>query len=181
MATRTRRNFSITLGLNEEAARSLDKKLDFLQNVYFGATKSRAELLIYLWNFGLNFHWGRAKNGLGPLAEQKLEIEGLPDLALVYDMIETQKAKQQVVDTLITLYEDIGLDAFVEACAQYGIEWEPLLMDKFSFHTEPQTWTSTTRRKLDVYLADKLPTRLKTSANGPQQKKSLPQKTIGQS
>jgi hypothetical protein len=154
MAQRTRRNFSITWGLDDEAARALDDKLDLLQNVYFGGTRSRNELLLYLFQFGLNFHWSRAKQGKGPTDEDRVEIDGLPEVSVVNDMIEGLRKKQQVIDQLLEVYESVGLDTFVEECEKFGIDWEGVLDGKYTFYKKPETWTARAMRFLDVLLED---------------------------
>lgn len=154
---RTRRNFSITWGMDDDEARAIDEKLDYLQNGYFKGQKTRNEMILYFFRFGLNIHWARLKSGKGPTDEEKLQIEGLPELSIVYDMIDVQKRKQQVVDSLVELYEDLGLDAFSKACDEYGIDWEGVLLDKFQFHTAPQSWSEQVHRELDVFLKDGLP------------------------
>jgi len=64
--TRTRRSLSVTLGLEQEEAEAFDERLDTLQNVYWGGAKSRNELLQWLMQFAIRFHWARIKQGLGP-------------------------------------------------------------------------------------------------------------------
>ena len=155
MASRTKRSFSVTLGLDDDGATALDSKIDFLQNAYFGGTKTRNELVGYLFQFAVSFHWARVKAGIGPTDEDRIEIEGLPEISLVYDMVGKLKKKQQVIDLLIEVYENVGLDEFVVACEEYGIDWESVLVGRFTFHTTSETWTAKARRCLASYLQDR--------------------------
>lgn len=129
--------------------------MDTLQNVYWGGAKSRNELLQWLLQFSIRFHWNRIKQGLGPTSDEVPTINGLPNFAIISDMLNDQRKKQMQINQLIDLYESIGLDPFVEACEQYGIDWESVLLDKFTFGTNaPLSWAEIAKRTLDVWFQD---------------------------
>jgi len=80
-------------------------------------------------------------------------IKGLPNFAIINDMLKDQRKKQMQINQLIDLYESVGLDSFVEACEQYGIDWESVLLDKYTFHSRSTlSWAEMAKRTLDVWF-----------------------------
>jgi hypothetical protein len=150
-----RRYTSITHYFEDDAAKVWDKRLDELQVAYFAGQKSRYQMLDWLLQFAVRFHWQRFLQGIGPSTDSTIAVDGYPAIVVIADELRLYEDQLQMYDKLSALYEAAGLDKFVEFCSLHNIDWEGFLNGDFSLTgIVEESWSTKADRTLALYLQD---------------------------